>query len=214
VNAITPIQSTEKNEVNDSRIDLVGGFRSDDFLVVKEGFIAPKVCVYSGNSDENDLVPTTVYLGAEFKAFIQKLILTIVSFAILLSLMIKLDIELISIAGITGVVLWAGFYHFVYCVITPHINLYMDRKIRRNRRLSGLRNGLLMLTAYYFIFSDLKDDNAWWILPGIILLILSSRLSEKPLLESIGLDADGNECFRGAHADFLNTLPIHEEPEN
>lgn len=190
------------------------GYRDGGHLVVREGFVGPRVCVVTGKPVEKEVKRKKVFMSPAnlISSYFKPLtILYLISCGLIVPLLSWQNNNYIGMALYAAWLLYIGH---LYKTSYSSIEVYCVQRMLKKLFVKKIIN----LTATYlgfmiFIICVTGSFSPLWMALAIALISVSVWYREEPLLKSLGREGD-YERFEGAHPDFLDAISDKVELEN
>ena len=209
-----PYQTPKSSLNKELNIGLARGYRDGSYLVVRDGFEGPKICVVTGQAVESGAKPENVMLKSrkdgKWRFYVYGVIL--VSLAMGLYDLPYFDVLVSSGMWITLPIVVLVLI-FVFKPVGGFMKIYCCSELRKKmRRLSFLRIGGILFALLIMQLARWQDWSMIWTMLPVISIILSNFIPDKKLLKSITSEGE-YERFEGAHPHFLDALPTAAQLE-
>ena len=204
--AENPYQPPQSSLESDFKVTGAMGYRDGGHLLVRDGFVAPFICVKTGDQVEQDSSPETISLKSSVK---WKMILGGI-FVVFMGIGL---FQLPSIVYLSPLIIPIGVFGVFWGVSSVSktsmgvVTIFCNRELRKKRnRLRGFSSIINIVGLLCIVFHDSLFSGRVGVSGLIVLIIVNHFSGPRKLLKSLGREGD-YERFQGAHPNFLAALP-------
>jgi len=178
-------------------------YRDLQYLMVKSGYVAPKICYFTGRAVEDDGKPLKVLMPLQLK-----LPYYIYLMAIILSMtLVQWDEypDWVAYLGVAGIAITGR----IYCAYSPKFYIYCEKKLRRIYRVKNVIGNILSACGLALLLTSDADNEMSHFMISLVMIVGSIPLLKRPVKCSSKVGEYG-QCV-GAHPKFLESLPFKDK---